>query len=218
MYRNGIYLLSNTLCWSGREKAFSFRVLTEVQDSGNERYSLRYDSAASSRGPGALTWSAWWIAGSLSYLYHIFISLNDDCHMGKSRPRPSFILLPVSSSTLPSLPYSGRGQPSHSLINSVVLYSYGPEVPCATPQLLWVLSGPHHSDPLLGIREFTGPFPQIFLMPQLRRKMVIYSFSLWQQWCFFFTNHRRASKPITNSFIFIIFFISFNIVYFTWAI
>jgi hypothetical protein len=34
------------------------------------------------------------------------------------------------------------------------------------PKLLWVLSGPHHSDPLQGIREFTGPFPQIFLMPQ----------------------------------------------------
>ena len=33
-------------------------------------------------------------------------------------------LLPVSSSTLPSLPYSGPGHPSHSLINSVVPYSY----------------------------------------------------------------------------------------------
>jgi hypothetical protein len=36
----------------------------------------------------------------------------------------------------------------------------------ATPQLFWTLSGPDHSDTLTGIREFTGPFSQIFLMPQ----------------------------------------------------
>ena len=34
------------------------------------------------------------------------------------------------------------------------------------PKLLWVLSEPHHSDPLTGVREFKGPFPQIYLMPR----------------------------------------------------
>jgi hypothetical protein len=35
----------------------------------------------------------------------------------------------------------------------------------ATPQLFWTLSGPHHSEPLQGIREFAGPL-QISFMPQ----------------------------------------------------
>ena len=103
------------------------------------------------------------IARSPSYLYHIFISLNDDYRQGKSRPRPSFIppTCFIIDFAHPPIFRLRAAIPQLDKQRGSIFLRPGSSM--LLPKLLWVLSGPHHSDPYQGIREFTGPFPQISL-------------------------------------------------------
>jgi hypothetical protein len=54
-----------------------------------------------------------------------------------------------------------------------------------------------------------------YSLAKIYRKIADYSSSPLLRSHFFFMNHKSASNPITNSLIFMIFFISLNISYFT---
>jgi hypothetical protein len=86
--------------------------------------------------------------------------------MGKSRPRQSFIPPTgfITDFALPLIFLPWAAIPQLDKQRGSIFLRPGSSM--LLPKLLWVLSGPHHSYPLRGIREFTGPFPQISLMPR----------------------------------------------------